>query len=90
MNLAADLVGRSDLLCEPESFLAYMLHLCAGSAYAVAGPWWATRLGKTSFAARQCSRRGGDLVITVNEAEGRVDIAGGAVLVSEGYMYLDG
>ncbi len=46
-------------------------------------------MGKTSFAARQCSKRGGDLVITVSEAEGRVDVAGGAVLVSVGWLFLD-
>ena len=60
-----------------------------GSAYAIAGPWWASRLGKTSFAARQCSKRGGDLIITVSEADGRVDVAGGAVVISEGRLFLD-
>ena len=61
----------------------------AGSAYAVAGPWWASKLGKSSFAARQCSKRGGDLHITVSEADGRVDVAGGAVVISEGRLFLD-
>ena len=60
-----------------------------GSAYAVAGPWWASKLGKSSFAARQCSKRGGDLHITVSEADGRVDVAGGAVVISEGRLFLD-
>ena len=63
--------------------------MCAGSAYAVAGPWWASRLQRSSFAARQCSKRGGDLHITVSEADGRVDVAGGAVIVSEGRLLLD-
>lgn len=61
----------------------------AGSAFAVAGPWWAKKLGKACFAARQCSKRGGDLTITVDEASGRVDVAGGAVLVLKGSLLLD-
>ena len=63
--------------------------MCEGSAFAVAGPWWASRLHKASFAARQCSKRGGDLRITVSEADGRVDVAGGAVIISEGRLLLD-
>ena len=60
-----------------------------GSAYAVAGPFWADRLKKQHLRARQCSARGGDIFVTVNAAPGRVDVAGSAVIVSKGVLYLD-
>lgn len=59
-----------------------------GSAHAVAGPWWGKRLGKTSLKARQCSARGGDLRIVVEESGERVRISGGATLVSKGKLFL--
>ena len=60
-----------------------------GSACMVAGPFWAQRLGKTQFRVRQCSKRGGDVLVTVDAEAGRVDIAGAAVMVSKGLLYLD-
>lgn len=40
-----------------------------------------------SVTARQCSPRGGELTIQVRE-DGRVDVAGQAVLVLQGSLYL--
>jgi len=59
-----------------------------GSAHCVSGPFWAARLGKTRLRARQCSARGGDLWVTVDEAAGRVELAGHAVLVMKGQLLL--
>ena len=59
-----------------------------GSAHCVLGPFWASRLGKTRLRARQCSARGGDLWVTVDEAAGRVELAGHAVLVMNGHLLL--
>jgi predicted PhzF superfamily epimerase YddE/YHI9 len=53
-----------------------------GSAHCTLVPYWAKRLGKTEFEARQISRRGGALRCALNGD--RVSIAGRAVL------YLDG
>jgi predicted PhzF superfamily epimerase YddE/YHI9 len=60
-----------------------------GSASIMAGPFWAARLGKAQFQVRQCSLRGGDLFVSVDAAAGRVDVAGAAVLVSKGVLYLN-
>lgn len=60
-----------------------------GSAHSVLGPYWAARLGKKVLTARQCSRRGGDLSVTVNEESGRVVVSGGAVVVIKGELLLD-
>ena len=60
-----------------------------GSACISAGPFWAARLGRAQFRVRQCSARGGDANVTVDAAAGRVDVAGAAVLVSKGVLYLD-
>jgi PhzF family phenazine biosynthesis protein len=55
-----------------------------GSAHCVLAPYWAGRLGKTIFRARQVSTRGGDLWL---ELKGnRVLIAGQAVCVMTGVM----
>ena len=59
-----------------------------GSASIMAGPFWAARLGRARFRVRQCSRRGGDLLVSVDAAAGRVDVAGAAVMVSKGVLYL--
>lgn len=53
-----------------------------GSAYTKLVPYWAEKLGKTSFKARQVSERGGDLIL---ELKGdRVLISGQAVKYLEG------
>lgn len=57
-----------------------------GSIHSVLVPYWAEKLGKTRFDARQLSRRGGRLRC---ELKGdRVAIAGQAVLYMEGTVYL--
>jgi PhzF family phenazine biosynthesis protein len=57
-----------------------------GSAHCVLGPFWAKRLGKTSLAARQISRRGGALRVTPNGE--RVEIAGYAAPFLQGTITL--
>ncbi len=53
-----------------------------GSAHCALTPFWAGRLGKTEFHARQISSRGGDLHCTL--AGDRVKLAGRAVLYLRG------
>ncbi len=50
-----------------------------GSAHCALGPYWQERLGKSEFAARQVSARGGELRVSVDGD--RVRIAGQAVTV---------
>ncbi|GAB3206340.1 PhzF family phenazine biosynthesis protein [Marinactinospora thermotolerans] len=58
-----------------------------GSAHTVLAPYWAERIGRTSFDAFQCSARGGLLSIELPAgAPDRVHIGGGAVTVSEGEL----
>jgi PhzF family phenazine biosynthesis protein len=53
-----------------------------GSAFTQLVPYWAQRLGKNEFSARQLSRRGGDVSCAL--AGDRVKIAGQATLYMEG------
>ncbi|KAG8189562.1 hypothetical protein JTE90_026606 [Oedothorax gibbosus] len=53
-----------------------------GSAHSVLAPFWANVLGKNTFYARQCSFRGGELHIKLQED--RVLISGHAVVVVRG------
>ncbi|GAC1371710.1 MAG: PhzF family phenazine biosynthesis protein [Polyangiales bacterium] len=55
-----------------------------GSAHCVLGPYWAKRLGKTSLAAVQVSRRRGVLGVTVGDE--RVGLDGGCAIVSRGEL----
>ncbi len=55
-----------------------------GSAHCTLVPYWAKRLGKSAFEARQLSRRGGALRCALNGE--RVDIAGKAVVYLEGQI----
>jgi len=57
-----------------------------GSAHTRLVPFWAGRLGKTTFFARQVSARGGELWCELRGAENRVHIAGQAVLYLEGHI----
>ncbi len=86
----ADPSGEHDLLLR---FFAPMAGIdedpVTGSAYAVAGPFWAQRLNRRRLRARQCSPRGGDITVTPEAEPGRVDVAGAAVIVSKGVLYLD-
>ena len=57
-----------------------------GSAHAVLTPFWAKRVGRTSFTAHQASQRGGDLTLRL---EGDTAWLGGpCVTVVEGSFYL--
>ena len=57
-----------------------------GSAHVVLAPYWAEKLGKTRFTARQISRRGGLLKLSL---EGdRVKIAGRVARYLEGRIKL--
>jgi predicted PhzF superfamily epimerase YddE/YHI9 len=57
-----------------------------GSAHCTLIPYWSSRLGKTTLAARQISRRGGELLC--EDLGDRVSISGNAVLYSEGKINL--
>eukprot|EP00966_Prymnesium_polylepis_P206203 4778006-Prymnesium_polylepis.1 len=59
-----------------------------GSAHTTLAPFWSARLGKRSLVARQISKRGGTLRLTM-EAEG--DTGGGRVLISgPAAFYMEG
>jgi predicted PhzF superfamily epimerase YddE/YHI9 len=53
-----------------------------GSMYTVLGPYWSKKTGRKEFKARQCSKRGGDIVVKVGE--GRVVVGGYATAIMEG------
>ena len=57
-----------------------------GSAHAVLTPFWAKRLGRTSFTAPQASARGGDLTLRLDGD--RAWLGGPCVTVVEGAFYL--
>jgi predicted PhzF superfamily epimerase YddE/YHI9 len=57
-----------------------------GSAHSVLGPLWGERLGRRSMRARQCSARGGELLVEVKG--GRVRVSGHAALVVAGRLLL--
>ncbi|NWX61585.1 PBLD protein, partial [Promerops cafer] len=56
-----------------------------GSAHAVLSSYWSEQLGKKEMLAFQCSRRGGELKISVR-SDGRVDIAGQTAVVLKGNL----
>ena len=55
-----------------------------GSAHCTLAPYWSARLGKRRLAARQISRRGGDLVCEWQGARTRLE--GQAVLYLSGVL----
>lgn len=55
-----------------------------GSAHTRLAPFWAERLGKTTFFARQVSERGGELWCELRRSENRVRIAGHVTPYLEG------
>jgi len=57
-----------------------------GSAHCCLGPYWADQLGKQALRARQCSSRGGELMVTVKDD--RVALRGAATLIAEGTLYI--
>ena len=54
-----------------------------GSTHTLLAPYWGERLGLRTMVARQCSRRGGDLLLNIRE-DGRLDVEGEAVVVFSG------
>ncbi|NXL34358.1 PBLD protein, partial [Glaucidium brasilianum] len=56
-----------------------------GSAHAVLSSYWSEQLGKKEMLAFQCSRRGGELKISLRN-DGRVDIAGQMAIVLKGNL----
>ncbi|XP_074088482.1 phenazine biosynthesis-like domain-containing protein isoform X2 [Macrotis lagotis] len=56
-----------------------------GSAHAVLSGYWSQQLGKKEMRAFQCSRRGGELKVSLRDG-GRLDITGQAALVLEGTL----
>ncbi len=58
-----------------------------GSAHCMLTPYWAERLGRNELSARQISARGGHIQCTLTE-EGRVRLAGRAVLYMEGRIHV--
>ena len=59
-----------------------------GSIHCALGPYWAKRLGKTQFQARQLSKRGGELGVELRGD--RVILTGSAVCFLKGTIYLKG
>eukprot|EP00798_Chlamydomonas_sp_ICE-L_P008622 gene8622-34065_t len=59
-----------------------------GSAHTLLGPYWGSRLGKETLTARQCSARGGELVVSVDRGTSSAYVYGTAVIVVRGSMYL--
>ena len=57
-----------------------------GSTHCILAPYWAERLGKAELSAYQCSARGGELHCRLQGE--RVKIAGQAVLVASGKLFL--
>ncbi len=49
---------------------------------------WSKRLAKRKLTARQCSARGGEMVVDVDEAAGRVNVSGRAVIVLSGQLHV--
>ncbi|XP_076413272.1 phenazine biosynthesis-like domain-containing protein 1 isoform X2 [Peromyscus maniculatus bairdii] len=56
-----------------------------GSAHTVLSSYWSQQLRKKEMRAFQCSRRGGELDISLRP-DGRVDLKGGAAIVLEGTL----
>ncbi len=61
-----------------------------GSAHTALGPYWAARLNMWGqpMQARQCSERGGDLQVTVDEGSDMEVVAAQAVIVSTEQLHL--
>lgn len=59
-----------------------------GSAHTVLASYWSKQLGNQEMLARQCSKRGGDVRVTVGKEPGRVYLAGKACIVMQGKLHL--
>ena len=62
--------------------------LYAGSAHGPIGAYWAKALGTDQIKARQCSKRGGNLLLDVDLAGDCVLITGHTAVVSKGLLFL--
>ncbi len=60
-----------------------------GSAHSVLGPYWADDCDTKELKARQCSKRGGELGVSVDKERERVVVSGGAVVVIRGELMLN-
>jgi predicted PhzF superfamily epimerase YddE/YHI9 len=58
-----------------------------GSMFTVLGPYWKNKTGLKSFKARQCSKRGGYIIVEVGDG-GRVIVGGKAIEVMEGNLFI--
>ena len=58
-----------------------------GSAHSVLGPYWCSQLDKRQLKARQCSPRGGDLLVIVGNGD-TVALVGGACIVMRGKLFI--
>lgn len=59
-----------------------------GSAHAVLGAYYASKLQKTVLKAVQCSRRTGKVDMEVIQGQGIVNVSGSAVTVFSGTLFL--
>ena len=61
-----------------------------GSAHTALGPYWAAQLNMFGqpMQARQCSKRGGDVQVTVHQDDSQVLLASTAVILSSGKLNL--
>ena len=61
-----------------------------GSAHAVLGPYWAAHLphAPATMSAKQCSARGGELLVRCDERSEQVVVAGQVTIISKGHLTL--
>jgi len=59
-----------------------------GSAQTILAPYWSNILNKSSFYARQCSARGGDITLVLLDG-GRIQISGTFCVILEGTIRVD-
>ena len=99
MRAVAALPGRNIIATAPGDDCDFVSRMFApkaginedpvtGSAHCSLVPFWAERLGKTNFHARQVSARGGELFCTLEDEA--VIVAGEAVLYLEGRIRVPG
>lgn len=59
-----------------------------GSAHCMMAPYWSRKLGKTELKARQCSHRGAEMHVRLDEVARRVFVSGQGVTTMRGEMLL--
>lgn len=60
----------------------------SGSAHTVLGPFWRKKLGKVDMFAKQCSPRGGEVVVHVDETNQCTRLEGSAKIILKGELTL--